>query len=104
MTSLEVIDSAIKIGLGAAITAVSAWLTLRASHRHDFKKELFKRRLEKMEGIVTAVQAHYEVFVAMWAEYRMLHAIRQREGRSTPTQTELSEFRAVAKDVASTAS
>lgn len=104
MTHLEVLDSAIKIGLGAAITAVSAWLTLRASHRHDFKKELFRRRLEKLEGIVSAVQAHYEVFVAMWAEYRGQYAIRERDRRPLPTAEEISDFRATAKSVSTTAS
>ena len=37
-TALEVIDSAVKIGLGASITAVAGYLALSRSHRNEVRK------------------------------------------------------------------
>lgn len=38
MTGLEIVDSAIKIGLGALISGVSTFLVTRKNHAHDLEK------------------------------------------------------------------
>ncbi len=39
MTKLEVIDSALKIGLGSLITAVSGYIILLLTQKHEIAKE-----------------------------------------------------------------
>lgn len=46
---MDVADSAVKIGLGALITIVGGWITLKLTHRHEIKKELAAQRLRDIE-------------------------------------------------------
>ena len=43
-TVLEIVDSAVKIGLGALITATASYLTLRRTQRHETTKVLREAR------------------------------------------------------------
>jgi hypothetical protein len=63
MTGMEVLDSAVKIGLGALIGAVAGWLTLRSSQTHELQRELFRRRLRIIDEIIDVV--HQTVFISM---------------------------------------
>nr|WP_147247299.1 hypothetical protein [Brenneria salicis]NMN92921.1 hypothetical protein [Brenneria salicis ATCC 15712 = DSM 30166]RBP60959.1 hypothetical protein DES54_12811 [Brenneria salicis ATCC 15712 = DSM 30166] len=49
MTWIDVFDSAVKIGLGALITATSTYLILRKTHRHEFDKEVHMHQLKYFE-------------------------------------------------------
>lgn len=40
LTPLDVLDTAIKIGLGSLITAISGYFILKMTHSHEDKKEL----------------------------------------------------------------
>ncbi|EFE95291.1 hypothetical protein [Serratia odorifera] len=44
-----VADSAVKIGLGALITIVGGWITLKLTHRHEIRKEAIVQRLLDIE-------------------------------------------------------
>ena len=44
-----VADSAVKIGLGALITIVGGWITLKLTHRHEIRKEAVAQRLRYIE-------------------------------------------------------
>jgi hypothetical protein len=46
---VDVADSAVKIGLGALITIVGGWITLKLTHRHEIRKELAAQRLRDIE-------------------------------------------------------
>ncbi|MEL5590903.1 peptidase M14 [Serratia ureilytica] len=46
---VDVADSAVKIGLGALITIVGGWITLKLTHRHEIKKEAVAQRLRDIE-------------------------------------------------------
>jgi hypothetical protein len=48
---LEIWDTAIKIGLGAAIAAVATLVALCLAHRHDRRKERTRRRQDALERI-----------------------------------------------------
>ena len=52
MTTLDIIDTAVKIGLGAAIAAVATYVNDRATFRRDLRKQEVQRRLELVERIV----------------------------------------------------
>ena len=41
MEWIEVTDTAIKIGLGAAITGVTAYFIASRSHQHEFERESY---------------------------------------------------------------
>jgi len=51
MTWIEVTDTAIKIGLGAIITAIGGCIILSKTHAHELKKEKWKRTQDTLEGI-----------------------------------------------------
>ncbi|WP_227503003.1 hypothetical protein [Raoultella terrigena] len=45
----DVVDSAVKIGLGALITIVGGWITLKLTHRHEIRKEALSQRLRDID-------------------------------------------------------
>lgn len=51
MTWIEIVDTAIKIGLGAVITAVGGYIILSKTHAREVKKEKWKRTQDTLEGI-----------------------------------------------------
>ncbi|EOV9576584.1 peptidase M14 [Cronobacter sakazakii] len=46
---VEVADSAVKIGLGALITIVGGWITLKLTHRHELRKEAVAQQLRDID-------------------------------------------------------
>lgn len=63
MTWIEVIDSAIKIGLGALIAASAGYLSLRKTHGHEIEKrkeERFYKNLDDRKSVYLefSVQSH----------------------------------------------
>ena len=46
---VNVADSAVKIGLGALITIVGGWITLKLTHRHEIRKEALAQRLRDID-------------------------------------------------------
>lgn len=46
---VDVADSAVKIGLGALITIVGGWITLKLTHLHEIRKEAVAQRLREID-------------------------------------------------------
>ncbi|HHO9701275.1 peptidase M14 [Citrobacter braakii] len=46
---VNVADSAVKIGLGALITILGGWITLKLTHRHEIRKEASAQRLRDID-------------------------------------------------------
>lgn len=46
MTALEIIDTAVKIGLGAAISGLTAFFINKSQHSHESKKSLITNKVE----------------------------------------------------------
>lgn len=69
MTRLDVIDTAVKIGLGAAITVVGSWFSLWISARNDAKKEIRRRRLDVIQQSAIDFETQSAVFVKLYAAY-----------------------------------
>lgn len=46
---VDVADSAVKIGLGALITIVGGWITLKLTHLHEIRKEAVAQRLRDID-------------------------------------------------------
>ncbi|RBO11115.1 hypothetical protein [Pantoea sp. 3_1284] len=54
MTGYEVLDSAVKIGLGALIGAVASYLTLCKTHRHEIRRDkiLHQRQITERKRLL----------------------------------------------------
>ncbi len=59
METIEVIDSAIKIGLGASIGGVVSLITLRIAHRNERDKEFRAHRIKTFEGVASHVDEFF---------------------------------------------
>ena len=51
MEWIEIVDTALKIGLGAAISGIATYQVTKRNHSHEFDKEFFKRRQNALEQI-----------------------------------------------------
>lgn len=51
MTWPDVVDTAVKIGLGGLVAGVSAYFIARRSHTHDLKKERLRRIQDGLEEV-----------------------------------------------------
>ena len=69
-TWISVADTAVKIGLGAALTGLFGWLIARHTTRSAITKLLFERRSERL--VVAAEQ--YEAFFQSYLKYTNLLA------------------------------
>lgn len=56
---IKLIDTSVKIGLGAIIAAVSTYLITRYNHKADTKKEYFKRYISSIEEIAGTAEEYY---------------------------------------------
>ncbi|WP_201529500.1 hypothetical protein [Psychrobacter frigidicola] len=72
MTWIEVVDSAVKIGLGALIAGVIAFLLSSTQHRNELKKAKVEREFEMLKEvakkveIVNSITLNYWAFVTDW--------------------------------------
>ncbi|EBY8816410.1 peptidase M14, partial [Salmonella enterica subsp. enterica serovar Heidelberg] len=46
---VDVADNAVKIGLGALITIVGGWITLKLTHCHEIRKDAIAQRLRDID-------------------------------------------------------
>ena len=69
MTRLEVVDSAIKIGLGAIIGLVSSIAVSLLTASHERKKEVRRRRLDALEKSAVDFESQTSVFLKLFSAY-----------------------------------
>ena len=61
VTALQVVDTAVKIGLGAAIAGASAIIVARHNHSHELRSLRYQRRLNTIENVADAANKHFAV-------------------------------------------
>jgi len=66
-TTIEVIDTAVKIGLGGAITLIGTLLVTKLNHSHDHSKEKGKRHYDALESVGADVEEITHVSLRYWA-------------------------------------
>jgi len=66
LTLIDVIDSAVKIGLGAAISALASFKATKASHSNEKNKEIRSHKIKTLE----VVAERSEKFVSTYVNYR----------------------------------
>lgn len=67
MTALEVLDSAVKIGLGALIAGLSTFFIGRYQHVRELEKERIKREFEVLKQTAEQIELFTHVALKYWA-------------------------------------
>jgi hypothetical protein len=63
VTAMEVVDTAVKIGLGALISGLATYWVTKLNHDKELEKQTIRRRRELLEQIAAGVEQ-------FWNEYR----------------------------------
>ncbi|MGI2068169.1 hypothetical protein [Shewanella sp. MF08487] len=66
-TWIEIADTAIKIGLGAAISGVSAFLINRQTHNKSLEKENYSRNKETLESVTLSIEELTHALLKYWS-------------------------------------
>jgi hypothetical protein len=67
VTSIEIVDTAIKIGLGALISGFGAYLVAKLNHNKDAEKARIQRRRELLEAVAEQVELFTQAYLKHWA-------------------------------------
>jgi hypothetical protein len=83
ITPIEIVDTAIKISLGALISGVAAYLIARLNHNKDIEKAQANRRRELLEGIAEQVE-RFNYFYLKYGALTKERAEYERENEQMP--------------------
>ena len=64
---MDIIDTAVKIGLGAAITSISSLVLSKHNHERDSKKDRIKREREILEKVAEEFETFSYSVLSFWA-------------------------------------
>lgn len=67
MTWIEVVDSAVKIGLGALIAGIITFLLSSTQHRNELKKVKVEREFEMLKEVAEKVEIFNSITLNYWA-------------------------------------
>lgn len=90
ITWMEVVDSAIKIGLGAVIGGIATYVTTKTTHDHDSRKEYIKRRRDMLDKIVDDLDGFSQHLMDYWANVN--NALFKKANSQRLTDKELEEI------------
>ncbi|MFN3770112.1 MAG: hypothetical protein ACK4TD_17215 [Ectopseudomonas guguanensis] len=84
-TAIEVIDTAIKIGLGGIIGFASTYVVTKLNHKHDSRKDITKRHYDALEQVAAHVEVFSHVALKYWA--LVAECVRvENDGREWPKE------------------
>ena len=66
-TWIEIADTALKIGLGAAISGVSAFFINRQTHNKSLEKENYSRNKETLESVTLCIEELTHALLKYWS-------------------------------------
>jgi hypothetical protein len=73
---LDILDTSVKVGLGALIGGIgSAWMA-RRQRQHDFDKEMMRRRCDTLERISDDFEQRHTLMVDWFATVRVQSGLR----------------------------
>ena len=93
LTWIEIADTSIKIGLGALISGVSAYLISRQSHQKNIEKEYFTKRTLILEGVAVEIEEMTHVMLKYWSF--ILDWSRNKENGKPNTQERSETIKAL---------
>ena len=92
MTWIEVIDSAIKIGLGALIAGTSALLLSHSQHRRDLGRARVDREFQILKDVAEQTERFTQATLRYWSLASDYHRLRrQDQSLSAKKQADLAE-------------
>lgn len=93
-TWIEIADTAVKIGLGAAVTGIATFVNNRHSHTRTIVKERHAKNVEMLESITLSIEEVTHSLLKHWAHIVDWARIIERGDEPTPAKTKLiTEYR-----------
>ena len=96
-TELDIIDTAVKIGLGALISGVATFFVTNSNNAHELRKEQLLRRLDLLEKIAVSTQ-NASTSIAKVLHIFYLSKEKPEEEVKTALQESLREYLAIFKE------
>lgn len=91
-TLIDVLDTAVKIGLGAAISGIAAYWHTKQKDRSDSAKEYEKRHRALLEQVAEQLEEANHAFLKYWAF--VVEWVRyEKSGNEWPRRKELDEVK-----------
>jgi len=95
VTWLEIVDSAVKIGLGALIAGASGWLLAKTQYSHELHKGKVQREFDLLKDIAEKVERFTHSALKYWAISAEWHRAR----RTNPDATKSENLLATQKEL-----
>ncbi|MBP2081684.1 MULTISPECIES: hypothetical protein [Pseudomonas] len=93
-TWLEIVDTAVKIGLGAAVTGIATFVNNRHSHTRTLEKERYAKNVEMLESITLSAEEATHSLLKHWAHTVDWTRITERGDETTSEKVKLiAEYR-----------
>ncbi|BBL88996.1 hypothetical protein VroAM7_16490 [Vibrio rotiferianus] len=67
ITYLEILDTTVKIGLGALISGITTWKVTQLQHKNEDEKQRRIRKLESLESVAEQVEIFSHHTMVYWA-------------------------------------
>ncbi|EPM6352512.1 hypothetical protein CGG83_10785 [Vibrio parahaemolyticus] len=90
ITYMEILDTAVKIGLGALISGVTTWKITQLQHKNDDEKQRRIRKLESLESVAEQVEVFSHDSMVYWA--RIVDYTRRKNSGSKLSDDFLKEL------------
>lgn len=91
MSYLEILDTAIKIGLGALISGVTTWKVARLQHKNEDEKERNRRRIDNLEKVASQTQMFCHDAMIYWS--RIVDYTRKQETSQALSKSQLRDLK-----------
>jgi hypothetical protein len=73
---LDILDTSVKVGLGAVIGGLGSIWMARRQRQHEFDKEMMRRRCDTLERISDDFEQHHTLLVDWFATARVQSGLR----------------------------
>ncbi|WP_146012888.1 hypothetical protein [Herbaspirillum sp. BH-1] len=90
MTYLEVLDTAVKVGLGALISGVATYWMAKLKTRDDMRRERLQRHQGLLENCAEQIEGFSHVFLRYWAA--IVEIVRLREQKIEMSEKKAEEL------------
>lgn len=90
MTLLDVIDTAVKVGLGAFISGISGYWMAKTKTRDELRRERLIRHHVLLEKSAEQIENFSQFFLRYWA--LIIEFVRYREQKTQPPQARIEEL------------
>ncbi len=91
MSYLEILDTAIKIGLGTLISGVTTWKVTRLQHKNEDEKERNRRRIDNLEKVASQTQMFCHDAMIYWS--RIVDYTRKQETSQALSESQLRDLK-----------